>query len=154
MITLLRTDDLASEVLITPAIEKRMEEVLEKQRENHRRNYRRHREKILERCRCYYRAHPEISRSAHHRHRALLLGAVGNFTVKEFRLKCEAFENKCVYCGLELPLVSDHAVPLSRGGSNSIDNIVPACKSCNSIKHTMTYDEFVERIKGGQCYRE
>lgn len=28
----------------------------------------------------------------------------------------------------------DHVVPLSRGGSNALDNLVPCCTSCNSSK--------------------
>ncbi len=28
----------------------------------------------------------------------------------------------------------DHILPLSRGGSHSIDNVVPACHTCNRSK--------------------
>ena len=39
----------------------------------------------------------------------------------------------------------DHSLPLSRGGDNSIDNLLPACISCNSIKRARTADEFIQQ---------
>lgn len=40
----------------------------------------------------------------------------------------------CAYCGAAEPLEMDHVEPLSKGGAHSPDNIVPACKPCNSRK--------------------
>lgn len=67
--------------------------------------------------------------------RARLYNAPGGGWIpdEEVRLKKD-YCNRCAYCGRELPLSMDHVVPLSRGGSNIIENIVPACKSCNSSK--------------------
>lgn len=42
--------------------------------------------------------------------------------------------NKCVYCSAADDLTLDHVVPLSRGGSNTAENLVTACRSCNSSK--------------------
>lgn len=42
----------------------------------------------------------------------------------------------CVYCGKKKKLTIDHVVPIDRGGTNDMDNLVPACKSCNSRKNT------------------
>ena len=42
--------------------------------------------------------------------------------------------NKCVYCGDTRNLTLDHVVPRSKGGQSSWDNLVAACKSCNSKK--------------------
>lgn len=39
---------------------------------------------------------------------------------------------------------TDHATPLSRGGSDSIDNVVAACWDCNKAKRQMTEAEFRE----------
>lgn len=36
----------------------------------------------------------------------------------------------------------DHRTPIARGGSNGIENLVPACNSCNSKKGTRTEPEF------------
>ena len=41
----------------------------------------------------------------------------------------------CAYCGLaDQPLQRDCVLALSRGGRYTLDNIVPACGSCNSSK--------------------
>lgn len=41
----------------------------------------------------------------------------------------------CAYCGAPAPrLQRDCVLPLSRGGRYTLDNIVPACPSCNASK--------------------
>ena len=41
----------------------------------------------------------------------------------------------CAYCGsTEKPLQRDCVLALSRGGCYTLDNIVPACRSCNTSK--------------------
>jgi 5-methylcytosine-specific restriction endonuclease McrA len=41
----------------------------------------------------------------------------------------------CAYCGdTEAPLQKDCVLPLSRGGRYTIENVVPACPSCNASK--------------------
>jgi 5-methylcytosine-specific restriction endonuclease McrA len=41
----------------------------------------------------------------------------------------------CAYCGeVESPLQKDCVLPLSRGGRYTIENVVPACRSCNASK--------------------
>lgn len=36
----------------------------------------------------------------------------------------------------------DHIIPTSRGGKDSIENMVLSCQSCNSAKGNMTSEEF------------
>jgi len=59
-------------------------------------------------------------------------------------LKMEYFSNKCVYCGGPYESV-DHKIPLIGGGSNWPSNLVPACNSCNSKKHTKDFIRFYEK---------
>jgi hypothetical protein len=41
----------------------------------------------------------------------------------------------CAYCGAtDTPLQRDCVLPLSRGGRYTLENIVPACPSCNTSK--------------------
>ncbi|MDM8084020.1 HNH endonuclease signature motif containing protein [Cellulomonas cellasea] len=41
----------------------------------------------------------------------------------------------CAYCGATgTPLQRDCVLPLSRGGRYTLDNIAPACRSCNASK--------------------
>jgi 5-methylcytosine-specific restriction endonuclease McrA len=41
----------------------------------------------------------------------------------------------CAYCGAaDRPLQRDCVLPLSRGGRYTLENIVPACRSCNTSK--------------------
>lgn len=48
----------------------------------------------------------------------------------------------CRYCGVFAdPLCIDHVVPQSRGGSHRIENLVTACKSCNSRKSDRTPED-------------
>lgn len=53
------------------------------------------------------------------------------------------FEGICAYCESEKATTKDHVVPLSRGGSDEIDNILPACRSCNCRKHTRSLEEWL-----------
>ena len=41
---------------------------------------------------------------------------------------------KCVYCSGTENLTVDHIKPVSRGGSDEINNLQILCKSCNSSK--------------------
>lgn len=50
----------------------------------------------------------------------------------------------CQYCGRRKPmkeLTFDHMVPRKRGGLTRWDNIVTACKTCNTRKGSLTCDD-------------
>lgn len=64
------------------------------------------------------------------------------------KLLQKLYNNKCHYCEISLNtnFHIDHKTPLSRGGDNSIDNLVFCCEDCNHLKHTRTEKEFLEFI--------
>lgn len=40
----------------------------------------------------------------------------------------------CLYCNKNKPNTIDHVVPLSKGGTNNLDNLLAVCVNCNSRK--------------------
>jgi 5-methylcytosine-specific restriction endonuclease McrA len=73
------------------------------------------------------------------RHRARKKNAaICDFTVAQWKALQEHFDHRCAYCGRRAKgkLTQDHITPLSQGGNHTLSNIVPACSSCNSKKHT------------------
>jgi len=56
-------------------------------------------------------------------------------TAPEWLRILEWFDHKCAYCFAETKLTMDHVIPVSKGGPHTAENVVPACKSCNSTKH-------------------
>jgi len=67
----------------------------------------------------------------------------GRHTNKEWEAKKLQYDYRCFYCGKKVKqLTKDHVVPVVDAGSNTIDNIVPACKSCNSKKNKRAISKF------------
>lgn len=86
----------------------------------------------------YRKDHPVERAVSNANRRARMRGNGGSHTAQEWLECVRRHGSKCVYCGRgDLKLTRDHIVPLSRGGTNDISNIVPACRSCNSRKHDM-----------------
>lgn len=51
----------------------------------------------------------------------------------------------CAYCGCNLDykdMQVDHVKPLRNGGSNDVENMLPACRSCNHYKSTFDLEGF------------
>jgi 5-methylcytosine-specific restriction endonuclease McrA len=86
----------------------------------------------------YAKANPEKDRARVKRHHARKMQApVNDFTAEQWQAMKEHYQHCCVYCGKKQQrLTQDHIVPLSKGGSHTYSNIVPACRSCNSKKGT------------------
>ena len=59
------------------------------------------------------------------------------------------FQGKCAYCGIGLAKSwqVDHAHPKYRGGTDDLENLMPACARCNRWKATFTIDEFRGEIE-------
>jgi len=68
-----------------------------------------------------------------------LLKIAGSHTFGEWENLKKQYDFTCPCCNKQEPeikLTEDHIVPVSRGGSNNIENIQPLCVSCNSKKNT------------------
>jgi hypothetical protein len=51
----------------------------------------------------------------------------------------------CAYCGSRERLAADHVIPRHRGGPDAGDNLIWACRTCNSSKGTLDLLEWFER---------
>ena len=64
-------------------------------------------------------------------------GAIGSFSGKEWLNILEKYNFRCVFCGVHdsiSKMTVDHITPLSKGGTNYIENIQPLCFKCNRKK--------------------
>ena len=118
----------------------------DKSNANRRLYYRRHRDRMLAQSAEYHRNNPEVGKASGHNYRARRAAAEGSFTAAQWRALVEAYGGRCAYCGRVAPLEPEHKIPLSRGGTNDISNIVPACRNCNAKKHKLNDEEFRQRL--------
>jgi len=88
----------------------------------------------------WVKANPEKNRAKRSRRRALELSAKTYLVTSQDMGKL--YSKKCVYCGSMEKIEIDHVIPLSRGGSHSIGNLVPSCQYCNRSKGSKTIMEW------------
>lgn len=69
------------------------------------------------------------------------------FPYVKWGIVLDACNYTCSICGKSGKMVIDHIVPLSRGGTNDIENLQPLCHSCNVKKRNYTMEEFMEKQK-------
>jgi 5-methylcytosine-specific restriction endonuclease McrA len=69
-------------------------------------------------------------------HRANGVYFISNAEIKRL------YSSPCFYCQDTKDITLDHIIPISRGGSHSIGNLLPACRSCNLSKNAKTITEW------------
>lgn len=143
------------EVLMQQAQHRRQN--IEKFRAKSRAYYQSHGEECRARAKQWRTSNPELAAEASRRkrqnhpdkyraiarfhaakRRALRLGSPGSHTRGEFLDLLAETGAACAYCGISLTegtATVDHVVALTRGGSDGIENIVPACMPCNNKKN-------------------
>lgn len=63
---------------------------------------------------------------------------------KLIRKLVKRYGEQCFYCGRVSKLTVDHFVPRSKGGSDRMENLRPACVSCNQRKADLMPEEFMK----------
>ena len=63
---------------------------------------------------------------------------INTLTAQEWADILEVYNYRCAYCDVEFEVENmphkDHVIPISKGGHNTKENVVPTCQSCNSKK--------------------
>lgn len=70
-----------------------------------------------------------------------------DYEKKSVYAKCNG---TCAICGNPVKykkMTIDHIVPLSKGGTNGMDNLQLACKRCNLMKSDFSTEEFLDKIR-------
>ena len=66
--------------------------------------------------------------------------------------------NRCIYCGSTKNLTIEHLTPLSRGGTNEMENLGLSCHRCNNSKGHLTDEEYrrflVDRTDCTVCLKQ
>jgi 5-methylcytosine-specific restriction endonuclease McrA len=120
--------------------------------ERYRNNKKELRAKGNEATKRWRQAHPEQCAASNaemsHRWRAHKASApLNDLTGAQWKEIKAAYGHRCVYCGRKmLKLTMDHITPLSKGGSHTVSNIVPACQSCNSAKNNRQAQRLIQPL--------
>jgi 5-methylcytosine-specific restriction endonuclease McrA len=96
--------------------------------------------KFLHRDAEWRKANPHYRAVVESNRRARKAGVIGVLEVHEWSAVLEQYGNECLGCGTTESISIDHVIPISKGGPNTIDNIQPLCRSCNTRKFTWIID--------------
>ena len=94
-------------------------------------------------CRQERRRRERAVRKAYEKALTRIGSQAGSFTSSEWGARLVEYGRRCAYCRKQTELHVEHVMPLSRGGTNRIANVVPACSPCNRDKGTLTVDEWL-----------
>ena len=115
--------------------------------------YEANRERRAAASKAWYEANRERTQARFAKNRAIKLGIEGpHFTEEQWKGKLQQHNHTCHYCGKQDDrLTVDHVIPLTDpNSSNSIDNVVPCCQSCNSRKLDRPVEQFLAELRGSQ----
>jgi 5-methylcytosine-specific restriction endonuclease McrA len=111
--------------------------------------YEKNKDNVKLRTSQYKKDHPEQYQMYNNRRAARKKTAiVEKFTHQDVINK---YGDKCVYCGGNFDEI-DHYIPLSKGGSHTLDNVRPSCEHCNLTKSNKLPEDFA-KYKGNKDER-
>lgn len=112
--------------------------VMDEQRRYWKRDQEARRQRAKEMWRIRYKVDPDLRlyvRQKSKRRKALLRQQTAHqIKPRLIRARFAQFDNCCAYCGFAGEMQIEHVVPISKGGTHAIGNIVPACQMCNYSK--------------------
>ncbi|KAI4442179.1 HNH endonuclease [Schaedlerella arabinosiphila] len=71
------------------------------------------------------------------------------FTAYEKETVYERYNGHCAICGRPVSpkrMTISHKTPLSKGGTNGMDNLLLSCWSCSQAKQNLSMEEFYQKI--------
>lgn len=107
--------------------------------------YEANRQKAIENASTWAKEHPEENRLRCAKRHALKYSNTPTdelLTLAQWHDVLTQYNGHCAYCDREAKLTLDHVIPLSKGGTHSKNNVVPACGHCNSSKGNKTVEEW------------
>jgi len=137
-----RANNLDKELLRSKNYYVKNKEKIDEQHKNYNET---HKFENLERQRRYLKANPEKCKDYVNKRRARLVSN-GVYLLLKKELK-KIYSSPCFYCGSFDLIEADHVIPLSRGGTHSIGNLVPACQKCNRSKGSKYLAEWLLAIR-------
>lgn len=92
----------------------------------------------------------KAARARYARRRAARMRRADNDLTQQQWAELRSAWGGCAYCGaaggaLGDALQKDCVLPLSRGGRYTVDNVVPACRSCNASKGNEEVTQWLRR---------
>lgn len=96
-------------------------------------------DKFVKYQRSFEKRNPDKNKAARNKvnrnRRNLMLAVIGEHNNGEWETLKAQYNWTCPCCKkFGIKLTEDHIIPLTKGGSDNIENIQPLCQSCNSRK--------------------
>jgi 5-methylcytosine-specific restriction endonuclease McrA len=104
-----------------------------------------------ERHRQWASENPDRLRELDRERKARLKALPERHTAEDIERLRQSQGNQCHWCHRamtengSLKATTDHVIPISRGGSDSVSNLVQSCFPCNMAKHAELPEEFLRR---------
>lgn len=125
-------------------------------KERYKKYYEENKEEVLERNRRWRLANKDIVNKIEQARKARIKSLEATFTTEDWEDVRKHFNYSCSYCGMneeehqalyKQVLHQEHFIPLSKGGEYTHNNIIVACRSCNSSKNDKDFFEWYPEQK-------